>query len=135
MILSINSEQIDTFGQIKAFVEASDGKALEVEYWRNGAVQYTRLTPLIVDVPDPEGGFERIFRVGIVGGLFPFDPITKRQSFGEAIFNSLGSIYGIMAGSISGLYHILFGNISRLQFIRPFEYCGNVWANGEAGWD
>ena len=121
VILSINSEQIDTFGQIKAFVEASDGKALEVEYWRNGAVQYTRLTPLIVDVPDPEGGFERIFRVGIVGGLFPFDPITKRQSFGEAIFNSLSSIYGIMAGSISGLYHILFGNISSCNLSGPLS--------------
>ena len=52
MILSINSEQIDNFDQIKAFVEASDGKAINVEYWRNGSVQYTSLTPLIVDVPD-----------------------------------------------------------------------------------
>ena len=81
VILSINSEQIDNFDQIKAFVEASDGKAINLEYWRNGSVQYTSLTPLIVDVPDPEGGFERIFRIGIVGGLFPFEPVRKRQPF------------------------------------------------------
>ena len=119
VILSINSEQIDNFDQIKAFVEASDGKAINLEYWRNGSVQYTSLTPLIVDVPDPEGGFERIFRIGIVGGLFPFEPVRKRQPFGEAIFNSFDSIYSIMAGSINGLYHILFGNISSCNLSGP----------------
>tara|TARA_A200000113_G_scaffold225337_1_gene245857 strand:+ start:243 stop:1583 length:1341 start_codon:yes stop_codon:yes gene_type:complete len=119
VILSINSEQVDNFSQIKAFVEGSEGKVLNVEYWRNGAVQYAKLTPLIVDVPDPEGGFERIFRIGIVGGLFPFEPVTKRQSFGEAIFNSVNSIYSIMAGSINGLYHILFGNISSCNLSGP----------------
>ena len=133
VILSINSEQIDNFDQIKAFVEASDGKAINLEYWRNGSVQYTSLTPLIVDVPDPEGGFERIFRIGIVGGLFPFEPVRKRQPFGEAIFNSFDSIYSIMAGSINGLYHILLGIL--VAAIYPaLGYCGNVWANGEAGW-
>ena len=121
VILSINSEQIKTFNQIKKIVETSNGESLTVEYWRKGAVYFTNLKPTIVDVPMREGGFERIYRIGVVGGLFPFDPVTSRQSFGQAFFASINSIYSIMEGSVKGLYHILFGNISSCNLSGPIS--------------
>ena len=41
LILSLNSEKITSFNQIKTAVERSKGKAFKVEYWRNGEVLET----------------------------------------------------------------------------------------------
>ena len=62
-------------------MESSKGEALKVEFWRNGEIRKTQLKPLIVDVPAEEGGFERIYRIGIVSDYFPFEPVTKTVNF------------------------------------------------------
>ena len=120
-ILSINSEKISNFKQIKEAVEASQGDVLSVEYLRKGSVYETDLKPLIVDVPSDTGGFDRIYRVGIVSDYFPFMPATTNQSFTRSFVNSIESIYLIMEGSIKGLYHILFGNISTCNLSGPIS--------------
>jgi regulator of sigma E protease len=76
---------------------------------------------LIVDVPTETGGFERIFRVGIVSDYFPFQPKTTKQSVSLAFVSSIESIYLIMEGSIKGLYHIVFGNISSCNLSGPIS--------------
>lgn len=121
IILSINSEKITNFEQIKSFVENSKGETLIIEYWRKGASYLTELTPTIVDVPKSDGKFERIFRIGIVGGYFPFEPATIRQSPIRAAVNSAESTYLILKGSIKGIYHILFGNISSCNLSGPIS--------------
>ena len=121
VILSINFQQIDSFEEIKDLVESSGGQSLNVEFWRKGVVNITTLKPLKVDVPNSKGGFESIYRVGIVGGHFPFDPVTERQSLGQAINSSIESVYKVMEGSIKGLYHILFGNISSCNLSGPIS--------------
>ena len=119
IILSLNSKKIDSFNQIKNFVEKSAGETLHVKFWRDGEVKTTQLTPLIVDVPDETGAFERIYRIGIVSDYFPFEPETTKQSILVALSNSVESIYLIMEGSVKGLYHILFGNISSCNLSGP----------------
>ena len=121
LVLSLNSQKIITFNQIKKFVEESKGEALTVEYWRKGSVFETELKPLIVDVPNDKGGFERIYRIGIVSDYFPFQPATEKQSISWAFLSSIESIYLIMEGSIKGLYHILFGNISSCNLSGPIS--------------
>ena len=120
-ILSINSKKIRNFKQIKEAVEASEGDVLRVEYLRKGSVYETDLKPLIVDVPTDTGGFDRIYRVGIVSDYFPFMPATTNQSISRSFVNSIESIYLIMEGSIKGLYHILFGNISTCNLSGPIS--------------
>ena len=120
-ILSINSERISSFSQIKEFVEASRGQSLKIEYWRKGRIYETELTPLVVDVPTETGGFERIYRIGIVSDYLPFQPVTKKQSISWALVSSVESIYLIMEGSVKGLYHILFGNISSCNLSGPIS--------------
>ena len=88
---------------------------------RKGSVYETDLKPLIVDVPTDTGGFDRIYRVGIVSDYFPFMPATTNQSISRSLVNSIESIYLIMEGSIKGLYHILFGNISTCNLSGPIS--------------
>ena len=120
-ILSLNSKKIDNFNQIKNAVEASQGEVLRIKYWRNGSVYETDLKPLIVDVPTDRGGFERTYRIGIVSDYFPFQPTTTKQPLSWAFLSSIESIYLIMEGSVTGLYHILFGNISSCNLSGPIS--------------
>ena len=119
IILTLNSEEINSFNQIKNFVEKSAGETLKVKFWRNGEVRTTQLNPFIVDVPDETGAFERIYRIGIVSDYFPFEPEKERQFILVALRSSIESIYLIMEGSVKGLYHILFGNISSCNLSGP----------------
>ena len=121
IILSLNSEKIKSFNDIKNFVEASNGEALKVEFWRDGEIIETQLKPLVVDVPVHEGGFDRIFRIGIVSEYFPFKPETQKQSILVAMRGSFENVYLIMEGSVKGLYHILFGNISSCNLSGPIS--------------
>ena len=121
VILSLNSEKIMSFDKIKKFVELSKGEVLKVEFWRAGEIRKTQLKPLIVDVPSEGGGFDRIYRIGIVGEYLPFEPVTQKQSILIALHGALESIYLIMEGSVKGLYHILFGNISSCNLSGPIS--------------
>ena len=121
LILSLNSKKIYNFNQLKQVVETSQGDILKIEYWRKGSVYKTELKPLIVDVPTDTGGFERMYRIGIVSDYFPFQPVTKKQSISWAFVSSIESLYLIMEGSIKGLYHILFGNISSCNLSGPIS--------------
>ena len=121
LILSLNSKKISNFNQLKKVVESSRGDIIKVEYWRLGSVYKTQLKPLIVDVPTELGGFERIYRVGIVSSYLPFQPKTTNQSVSRAFLNSIESIYLIMEGSVKGLYHIIFGNISSCNLSGPIS--------------
>ena len=121
VIMSLNSEKINNFAQIKDFVEKSKGEVLNVEFWRDGEVKATQLVPFKVDIPTETGAFDRMYRIGIVGDFLPFIPETNKQSFTVALMNSIESIYLIMEGSVKGLYHILFGNISSCNLSGPIS--------------
>jgi regulator of sigma E protease len=56
-----------------------------------------------------------------VSDYLPFQPKTKKQSFSWAFISSIKSIYLIMEGSVKGLYHILFGNISSCNLSGPIS--------------
>ena len=121
IILSLNSEKITSFNNIKNFVESSKGEVLKVEYWRDGEIRKTQIKPLIVDVPAEGGGFDRKYRIGIVSEYFPFEPVTEKQSILIAVRGAFESIYLVMEGSVKGLYHILFGNISSCNLSGPIS--------------
>ena len=121
LILTLNSEKISNFDQVKKVVESSQGEIIKVEYWRMGSVYETELKPFKVDVPTETGGFKSIYRIGVVSDYFPFKPSMTKQSISLAFNSSIESIYLIMEGSIKGLYHILFGNISSCNLSGPIS--------------
>ena len=72
-------------------------------------------------MPAKGGGFDRIYRIGIVSDNFPFEPATQKQSIIIGVQSAFESIYLIMEGSVKGLYHILFGNISSCNLSGPIS--------------
>ena len=133
IILSLNSKKITSFNNIKNFLETSKGEALKVEFLRDGEIRKTQLKPLIVDVPAEGGGFDRIYRIGIVSDYFPFEPVMQKQSILIAFRGAVESIYLIMEGSVKGLYHIVLGNISSCNLSGPIsiaETSGQVVKQG-----
>ena len=56
-----------------------------------------------------------------MSSYFPFEPATEGQSPVRAAMNSAESTYLILKGSIKGLYHILFGNISSCNLSGPIS--------------
>ena len=62
-------------------------------FYVKGKIRKTQLKPLIVDVPAEEGGFDRIYRIGIVSDYFPFEPVTQSQSILIALRGAFESVY------------------------------------------
>ena len=76
------------------------------------------LEPRRVDEPQPDGGFETQWRIGIAGAL-AFDPATERLGPVEAVQRGAVQVWDIIEGSMSGLYHMITGAISSCNMSGP----------------
>ncbi|MEC8042020.1 MAG: RIP metalloprotease, partial [Pseudomonadota bacterium] len=86
--------------------------------WRDGEVMDFTLSAKRVDEPQPDGGFETNWRIGIVGGML-FRPGTETLSFGQAMNAGVNMTWSIISGSFSGLYHMASGAISSCNMSGP----------------
>jgi len=76
------------------------------------------MTPKATDEPQEDGTFVRNLRIGIVGGM-AFEPATVRPGIGEALWGGVENTWRIIDGSISGLKHMIIGNISTCNLSGP----------------
>ncbi|MGR1582271.1 RIP metalloprotease RseP [Thalassobius sp. S69A] len=118
VFLTVDGAPIQVFDQLKDAVLAAEGKPLVVEVWRAGETLTFTLAPRRVDEPQPDGGFETKWRIGIVGGMF-FEPATEYAGLGSALIGGVAITWEIMVGSISGLYHMITGAISSCNMSGP----------------
>ncbi len=84
-------------------VESSDGRALQLDVWREGEIKEFTLSPRRTDEPQADGGFVTHWRIGIVGGM-AFDPATQASGPLEAVSGGVSQTLRIVQGSISGLW-------------------------------
>ncbi|MGR3524668.1 MAG: RIP metalloprotease RseP [Paracoccaceae bacterium] len=118
VIVAVDGDPIHAFRELREKVMAAEGAPLQLDVLRDGqALQFT-LTPRRVDEPQAGGGFETNWRIGIIGGLF-FDPMTESPGLVEALGNGVSSMWEIIVGSISGLYHMITGAISTCNMSGP----------------
>jgi regulator of sigma E protease len=118
VIVAVDGDPIHAFRELREKVMAAEGAPLQLDVLRDGqALQFT-LTPRRVDEPQAGGGFETNWRIGIIGGLF-FDPMTESPGLVEALANGVSSMWEIIVGSISGLYHMITGAISTCNMSGP----------------
>lgn len=115
---AVDGDPIYVFDQLKQKVLAAEGKPLVVDIWRDGQTLQFTLAPRRVDEPQPDGGFETKWRIGIVGGMF-FEPATESPGLGSAFLNGIAVTWEIMRGSVSGLYHMITGAISSCNMSGP----------------
>ena len=118
VIVGVEGQEILAFDELKQVVESSNGRTLTLDVWRAGEVMQFALTPRRVDEPKPEGGFRTEWRIGIAGGM-AFDFATERMGPLEALGGGVAQTWGVMANSVSGLYHMLIGAISACNMSGP----------------
>ena len=112
VIFKINDVQIFKFEELKEYVEKSNGSPLDLSIWREGEIISSRLVPKRVDEPLDKGGFQTVWRIGIVGGQFFFAPKVTTLEARYALIFGAQNTWRIIKGSIDGLYHIVTGSIS-----------------------
>ena len=118
VITAIDGQPIFAFRQLKDTVEASDGKPLQLDVWRDGETLQVTLAAKSTDEPQADGGFKNNLRIGIAGAT-PFTPATEPRGFGEAVRLAVASVWGIITQSISGLGHMITGAISTCNMSGP----------------
>ncbi len=118
VITAVDGAPIHAFDQLKDAVESSDGRALLLTVWRDGESLEFALAPRRTDEPTPEGGFVTHWRIGIAGGM-AFEPATETAGPLEALTGGLAQTWGIIRGSLSGLWHMVTGAISTCNMSGP----------------
>ncbi len=118
VITGVDGAPIFAFSQLKEFVEASDGRALLLTVWRDGETLEFTMRPKVIDEPQPDGGFKSQTRIGIAGGT-AFDAATTTPGVLEALWGGVANTGRIIQGSISGLKHMIVGNISTCNLSGP----------------
>lgn len=118
VIVAVDNDPIYAFAQLKEKIEGSNGAPQPLTIWRDGEKLSLVLTPRRVDEPQPGGGFQTQWRIGIVGGLF-FTPATELAGVLDAAGAAAAQTWRIVEGSISGLYHMITGAISSCNLSGP----------------
>lgn len=132
VILAVNGSDIHGFSELQAAVAAAEGDPVDLLIWRQGDEFLTTLAARRTDLPLPDGGFETRWLVGISGGLW-FEPASKSPGLFEALGIGVDQTIYIVEASISGLYHMIVGDISTCNLRGPIgiaETSGTVAAQG-----
>ncbi|WP_171129391.1 MULTISPECIES: RIP metalloprotease RseP [unclassified Ruegeria] len=132
VITSVDGDPIFAFDQLKEHVESSDGRALLLNVWRDGADLEFALAPRRTDEPLADGGFATHWRIGIVGGMM-LEPATVPAGVGESLSVGVSQTMRIIEGSLSGMWHMITGAISTCNISGPIgiaETSGAVASQG-----
>ena len=134
VIVSVNGVEIHDFEALRQAVSASDGGSVTLEVWREGrGLRTVNLTPTQFDLPTPDGGFETRWLIGVTGAL-AFEPAIVTPMPGEALAYGLDQVQFIIRSSLSGVYHMVAGDISTCNLSGPI---GIAEVSGQAasqGW-
>ena len=118
VITGIDGTPVFAFDQIIDKVNAADGRDLALTVWRDGDTREVTLAPRRMDLPRPEGGFETRWLIGISGDLF-FDTRNEAVAPWTAVWIGLQSLWQILTTTLSGLSHMIAGDISTCNLSGP----------------
>ena len=118
VVLAIDGRPVTAFNELRDAVGASDGKALQFQVWRAGAVLDLTMTPDRRDLPAPDGGFETRWLIGMSGGGF-FDPEPRTPGPFEAVKLGAQRTWDAGVTNLSFLWNIVIGNVSSCNVSGP----------------
>ncbi len=118
VITAVDGDPIFAFEQLKEHVEGSDGRALLLNVWRDGAELEFALAPRRTDEPQADGGFVTHWRIGIVGGMM-LEPETVPAGIWDSLKGGVTQTGRIIEGSLSGMWHMITGAISTCNISGP----------------
>ncbi|MCF6273002.1 MAG: RIP metalloprotease RseP [Rhodobacteraceae bacterium] len=111
IILAADGVELASFADLRDAVEASEDKEVQLTIWRNGETLELGLTPERRDFPDGQGGFVQRVMIGVYGAFY-FEPATATPSLLTAMEFGANRVYGVITSSLSGMKHMILGNIS-----------------------
>jgi len=119
-VRSIDGRPVTTFRDMQDATAAGDGAPMELSVWRPGeeGEMVLTLVPRRMDLPQPEGGFETRWLMGLSGDL-AFEPTTETANPVEALQYGVSQTYFIIRSSLSALGHIIAGQISTCNLSGP----------------
>jgi regulator of sigma E protease len=132
VITAINGAPVFAFAQVQEIVLTADGAPLNFTIWRDGETLEKTIAPRRVDLPNPEGGFETRWLIGISGTIF-FDEKTQSVGFFEAVSLGAQGLWETTTTSLSALQHILFGQISTCNLSGPVGIAETSGSMAEQG--
>jgi len=132
VVTSINGEPIRAFGQLQKIVTASEGAPVSLTVWRDGETLSYDLTPRSMDLPMPDGSFEKRWLIGMTGGL-AFEPETRLPGPVEAVSYGVSQLATIIRSSLSALYHMVTGAISSCNLSGPIGIAESSGAAASQG--
>ncbi len=118
VITAVDGDPIFAFAQLKEKVEGSNGRALLLNVWRDGADLEFALAPRRTDEPQTDGGFVTHWRIGIVGGMM-LEPATVPANLWDSFTGGVNQTVRIIEGSLSGMWHMITGAISTCNISGP----------------
>jgi regulator of sigma E protease len=132
VITAVDGKLIYSFNELREIVGASDGGALNLTIWRDGAEVETVLSPRRMDIPLAEGGFETRWLIGLSGGL-GFAPETRTPGAFEAAGIGAQQTWYVAKTSLSGIWHMVTGAISSCNLRGPIGIAESSGAAASMG--
>lgn len=132
VILRAGDTPLSSFEDLRQAVEMSGGAPLQLTVWRDGETFALDLAPRRTDVPQPGGGFETRYLIGVTGGLF-FTPETTSPGLLTALWQGTVQTGFIIRQSLSGFWHMITGAISSCNLSGPIgiaEISGDAASQG-----
>ncbi len=118
VVLTMDNQPMRSFNQMRELVGASGGREMALDIWRAGETISLRLTPIRSDVPIADAQFETRWLLGLSGG-WAFDPETRTPGVFEAVGLGAERTWSTIVTSLSGLYHMVTGQISSCNLRGP----------------
>ena len=118
VIVSLDGDPVTTFGDLREVVGGSDGRELTLGIWRGGETMDVALTPRRQDIPTSDGGFETRWLIGVSSGM-AFSPAAETPGPIEALGIGVERTWGVVTTSLSGIAHMISGDISTRNINGP----------------
>ncbi|MDJ0825652.1 MAG: RIP metalloprotease RseP [Rhodobacter sp.] len=133
VILSIDGEPIQTFFQLQERAIASEGRTLLLEVWRGGELlEFSFNTKL--GAVQTENGMEERWLIGMTGDI-GFELETRTPGLLEAAGYGVERTYGVIAGSLTGLYSMISGAIGTCNLSGPVGIAKTSGSTASQGLD
>ncbi len=137
VVLSVNGQPVSAFAELPPMVEASKGAPVNLVIWRadgetGGQEIALTLTPNRRDLPKADGSFETRWLVGLSSGLL-FDPQTRQAGLFEAAQMAANQVWSVLSGSLSGMIHLVRGDISSCNLSGPVGLAGAMGDAARSG--
>lgn len=118
VILAVGDKEIHSFTQLRNTIIASKEEAVPLKIWRGGDQITLTITPQLRDREAADGGYEQRVSIGVFGGL-AFEPVTYTPAPWTALKHGVDRTWAVISASISGIYHMIIGDISATNLQGP----------------